>query len=197
MARKKKISNKAAKRQAEKELRAQWRQLEKLGLAKKRGKGEKLKLTTYKRRRIKQLAPVLAGKAQTVRLGPRALKAARENGIPLVGRTAIVPKRKSAVDAVKAGRKVKGIDSVGIDTASRVNVYDRALNNAERAIKSIPNKRPINYRTLEKQITKLGVEGQRALAKQRHDTYADWLYWWQQWAEAHDYDDQDGPFLYH
>lgn len=174
-------------KQINKELRAEWRKLEKLGVVKKRAKGEKLKLTEYKKRRIKQLRPIIEGKAAAVPLGPKALKQARNNGIPIIGgRYAVVPKTRASIEAVKSGRSTaRTYESV----SSRTDYTQRAVDNVIRL--SEGGKRPANGANIEKRISLLSNKARAAVA--RANSYDDWVDWLDDSDEEYDFD----PFWYH
>lgn len=203
MARKSKYSASTVRRQAqkqrEKDARANWRKLEHLGVVKKRvrvdGKLPPIKITGYKQKRLRQLAPVLRGDAAAVSLGPTALRKAREHGTPLAGRFAIVPNTTASKSAVREGKPVARTYAFA---EARGDPYERAVQH----IIKINNggARPVNVPKVEKRISKHTPEAQRAIARipaklSREDRIA----WWQDWCDLHDYayDDADDPLLYH
>lgn len=175
------------------EIRANWRALEKLGVVKKRAKGEKIKVTAYKAQRIKQLAPVLSGKAKAVPLGPKALRAARENNTPLAGRFAIVPNTKTSIANVREGKPVSR--TYAFDKTPR-DVDSRAVRAIVRAARAADQKKPINETAIEKRVARMSAEQKRAVAKTpRFDSRQEYLDYWDDLDVA--FDDDLYPGYYH
>ena len=209
MARKNKSTGSAQKRQQETAMRAQWRALEKMGLAKKRvrvdGKLPAVKLTSYKKRRLRELAPVLTGDAVPVRLGPKALKAARSNNLLRAGRYAIVAPGRENVERVRSGLKPRS--SISRRSTQSYDSSSASSASFERAISTIIDisqggKKPPNENGIRNRMSRHSAQAVRAIAnapKHARVTHSAFSDWWEWWCDEYDYDypEADDPAFYH